>query len=139
MQNDIPLPMPTPDSKPYWEGLREGRLLIQKCGRCGKLRHYPRPVCDACFAMEFEWIAASGRGTVHSWTQTHHAFLPMFAADLPYVLVTVDLEEGVRMIARLKHGNGTVEIGALVECTFEIYNDDWTFPVFVPAVDVGAK
>jgi uncharacterized OB-fold protein len=139
MQSDIPLPMPTPDSKPYWEGLREGRLLIQKCGRCGKLRHYPRPVCDACFAMEVEWIEASGRGTVHSWTQTHHAFLPEFAADLPYVLVTVDLEEGVRMIARLKHGSGAIEIGALVECTFEIYNDDWTFPVFVPAVDVAAK
>jgi uncharacterized OB-fold protein len=139
MQNDIPLPMPTPDSKPYWEGLREGRLLIQKCGRCGKLRHYPRPVCDACFAMEVEWIEASGRGTVHSWTQTHHAFLPKFAADLPYVLVTVDLEEGVRMIARLRHGSDTIEIGALVDCAFENYNDDWTFPIFVPSVDVAAK
>jgi uncharacterized protein len=131
MQNNIPLPTPTPESAPYWKGLRESRLLIQKCGRCGKLRHYPRPVCDACFSMDVDWIEASGRGTVHSWTQTHHAFLPAFAHDLPYILVTVDLEEGVRMNARLRHDGRTIEIGAPVLCTFEAHDDAWTFPVFV--------
>jgi uncharacterized OB-fold protein len=131
MQNNFPLPTPTPESKPYWKALREGRLLIQKCGRCGKLRHYPRPVCDACFGMEVEWIEASGRGSVHSWTETHHAFLPAFERDLPYILVTVDLEEGVRMNARLRQDDGAIEIGAPVECAFEVQDDEWTFPVFV--------
>jgi uncharacterized protein len=130
MQNDVPLPTPSPDSEPYWKGLREHRLLLQKCGHCGKLRHYPRPVCDACFSMSFEWIEASGRGTIHSWTQTHHAFLPAFRSDLPYFLVTVDLEEGVRMLARLQT-KSAIEIGAPVECRFEAANAEWTFPFFV--------
>ena len=68
-----PVPEPTHESKPYWDGLQNGRLLLQKCGQCGKIRHYPRPVCDVCYSFEVKWIEASGRGTVHSWTITHHA------------------------------------------------------------------
>ena len=46
-----PLPEPTRDSKPYWDGLNEGRLLLQQCAACRRIRHYPRPVCDACYSM----------------------------------------------------------------------------------------
>ncbi len=76
--------------------------MLQSCGACGKVRHYPRPLCDACYSFDVRWIDAKGRGTVHSWTVTHHAFHPGFKADLPYVLVTVDLTEGVRMQAPLR-------------------------------------
>jgi uncharacterized OB-fold protein len=133
MHEDAPLPAPSPESAPYWTGLREGRLLIQKCTACGRLRHYPRPVCDACFSMQFDWIEASGRGTIHSWTRTHHAFLPVFKPDLPYVLVTVDLEEGPRMNARLRGDGQDPAIGAPVVCRFEVHDDDWTFPTFILA------
>ena len=92
-----PLPEPTRDSKPYWDGLNEGRLLLQQCAACMKTRHYPRPVCDACYSMEVAWIEASGRGRVHSWTVAHHPFHPGFKAELPYIVAIVDLEEGVRM------------------------------------------
>ncbi len=87
-------PQPTPDTQPYWDGLNAHRLRLQRCADCGKVRHYPRPVCDACYSMRVEWIDASGRGRVHSWTTTHHAFHPGFKPDLPYTLVTVDLDEG---------------------------------------------
>jgi uncharacterized OB-fold protein len=133
MHEDAPLPAPSPESAPYWAGLREGRLLIQKCIACGSLRHYPRPVCDACFSMQFDWIEASGRGNIHSWTRTHHAFLPVFKPDLPYVLVTVDLEEGPRMNARLRGDGLDPAIGAPVICRFEVYDDNWTFPTFILA------
>jgi uncharacterized OB-fold protein len=133
MHEDAPLPAPGPESAPYWAGLREGRLLIQKCIACGRLRHYPRPVCDACFSMQFDWIEASGRGSIHSWTRTHHAFLPVFKPDLPYVLVTVDLEEGPRMNARLRGDGQAPAIGAPVICRFEVYDDNWTFPTFILA------
>jgi uncharacterized OB-fold protein len=133
MHEDAPLPAPGPESAPYWAGLREGRLLIQKCIACGRLRHYPRPVCDACFSMQFDWIEASGRGSIHSWTRTHHAFLPVFKPDLPYVLVTVDLEEGPRMNARLRGDGQDPAIGAPVICRFEVYDDNWTFPTFILA------
>jgi hypothetical protein len=131
MNEDFPLPTPGPESAPYWAGLREGRLLIQKCGSCGKLRHYPRPVCDDCFSMQCDWVQVSGRGTIHSWTRTHHAFLPAFKADAPYILVTVDLEEGPRMNARLRGDGQDPAIGASVICQFEAHDDNWTFPSFV--------
>ncbi|MDT7950923.1 MAG: Zn-ribbon domain-containing OB-fold protein [Acetobacteraceae bacterium] len=122
------LPAPTPDSLPYWEGLRDGRLLLQRCAGCGVIRHYPRPVCAACFSTAVTWIEASGHGTVHSWTETHHAFLPSFSAALPYTLVTADLAEGGRLLARLVGSPAGLRIGAAVRCRFEPLGD-WAVPV----------
>jgi uncharacterized OB-fold protein len=86
-----PVPHPTPDTQPFWDGLARGEYLIQRCRDCGKLRHYPRPVCDGCWSMAHEWVPASGRGTVHSWTVCHHPFHMGFKAQSPYILLTVDL------------------------------------------------
>ncbi len=127
-----PVPERTHESKPYWDGLMAGRLLVQKCGRCGKLRHYPRPLCDACFSFDVEWIEASGRGTVHSWTIAHHAFNPGFKDELPYVLVTVDLAEGVRMQAPLRGvEDNHIRIGLPVRIAFETPTAGLTLPAFV--------
>ena len=95
-------PQPTPNalSAPYWEGLARGELLLQACARCGTLRHYPRLLCTDCFHDGVRWQRASGAGRIHSWTVAHHAFSPAFADDLPYTLVTVDLEEGPRALGR---------------------------------------
>jgi uncharacterized OB-fold protein len=126
-----PLPEPGRDSRPYWEALGEGRLVIQQCGACGKLRHYPRPVCDACYSMDATWRQVSGRGAVHSWTIAHHPFHPGFKDDLPYVLATVDLEEGVRMIAQLRGvAPEQIAIGLRVEVGFERATEQVTLPVF---------
>ena len=95
-----PAQIPTELSRPYWEGAAAGRLMIQRCAACGKLRHYPRLLCDTCYSDAVEWVEASRRGTIHSWTVSHHAFHPAFKAELPYTLVTVDLEEGVRALGR---------------------------------------
>jgi uncharacterized OB-fold protein len=60
------MPQPTPDTQPYWDGLNAHTLRLQRGADCGKVRHYPRPVCDACYSMRIEWIDASGCGRVHS-------------------------------------------------------------------------
>lgn len=95
-----PAPHPSPLTQPYWDGLKVGVLRVQQCGACGKLRHYPRYLCDACHSAEVAWKDCSGRGTVHSWTVAHHPFHPAFKAELPYTLVVVDIEEGVRAMGR---------------------------------------
>jgi uncharacterized OB-fold protein len=129
-----PVPEPTRDSRPYWDGLREGRLVIQQCGVCGKLRHYPRPVCDACYSMETTWRQVSGHGTVHSWTVAHHPFHPGFKSELPYVLVTVDLDEGVRMLAQIRGLEAdALAVGLPVTMIAERVTDELALPVFVPA------
>ena len=58
-------------------------------------------MCDVCFSLDDEWFTASGRGRVHSWTVCHHAFHRGFAVVTPYVLLTVELDDGVRMVAPL--------------------------------------
>ena len=89
-------------SAPYWEAARQGVFRIQKCGSCGKLRHYPQLVCDACHSLDYAWVEVSGRGKVHSWTVARHAFHPAFAGELPYALVTVELDEGPRALGRVE-------------------------------------
>lgn len=127
-----PVPEPSRDSKPYWDALAEGRLVIQQCAACGTLRHYPRPVCDACYSMDVTWRQVSGRGRVHSWTVAHHPFHPGFKGELPYVLATVDLEEGGRMVAQLRGvAPDDIAVDLPVEVAFERATDELTLPVFV--------
>ncbi len=126
---DKPAPHPTPLSAPYWEGAAQGELRLQRCTNCGKIRHYPQLLCDHCYSDQAEWIAASGRGTVHSWTVAHHAFHPAFKGDLPYTLVTVDLPEGPRALGRL---DGTPRLGLPVRVTFPKTQDGVALPLFVP-------
>jgi uncharacterized protein len=128
-----PVPEPTPESKPYWDALNEGRLMLQSCGSCGKIRHYPRPLCDACYSFDVRWIEAKGTGTIHSWTVTHHAFNPGFKAELPYVLVTVDLPEGVRMQAPLRGDAGVLKPGLPVRLLIELARDGLALPAFALA------
>ena len=133
---DKPLPEPTLDSQPYWDGLSEHRLLLQSCARCKKIRHYPRPVCDNCYSMDCAWTEASGKGTVHSWTVSHHAFHPGFKGDVPYVEVTVDLDEGVRIQSLLVDGaSEDLRIGMPVEVVFEDVTRNTTMAFFRRAED----
>ncbi len=125
-----PYPEITPLTAPYWEGLRAYRLRLQRCAACGKVRHYPRPLCDICYSFAVDWIDAAGIGTVHSWTVAYHAFHPSFKADIPYTLVTVDLLEGVRMQAPLRGDASGLKIGARVTLRFENVAADLTLPAF---------
>ena len=89
------------EGAPFWDALSEGNLRVQRCESCDTLRHYPSPMCGRCQSMQVAWSELSGRGTVHSWTVTHQTALPAFKDQVPYALVTVDLAEGVRMLAPL--------------------------------------
>lgn len=128
-----PVPEPSLDSRPYWEGLEQQKLMLQQCAGCGRTRHYPRPMCDACYSTEVRWITASGRGTVYSWTVTHQPFNPGFRDELPMVLATVDLEEGVRMLAHLREvAPEQVRIGLPVKVEFERAREGLTLPYLRP-------
>ncbi len=112
-----PLPPDLPLSRPYWEAARRGDLVVQRCAACGKLRHYPRLMCDACHSLGVQWQPLSRRGSIHSWTVCHHPFHAAFRDEVPYTLVTVDLEEGVRALGRWTGGAPT--IGLPVSGRFE--------------------
>jgi uncharacterized OB-fold protein len=118
------------DSLPYWEGLTKGELRIQRCSSCSKSVFYPRAICPHCFADQLTWIVASGKGTIYSYTVVHQAFGP-FAADVPFVVAIVELEEGVRMMTRIiDAAHEQIVVGTPVKVTFESVGEDLTLPYF---------
>lgn len=96
-----PLPVPGPDDAPYWEALERGVLVLQRCAACGTARHPPRPRCGRCASGEHRWEAASGRGTVHSFTVVRYPANHELADAVPYVVALVELDEGPRLISNV--------------------------------------
>lgn len=128
---ELPVPAITPDTAPYWDGAREGKLLLQRCLGCGALRFYPRHLCPGCWSESVEWVEASGRGRVHSFTIIHRPPAPAFAAQVPYVVALIDLEEGPRMMANvLGDGARQVRIDDPVRVTFEERAGGFKLPQF---------
>jgi uncharacterized OB-fold protein/acyl dehydratase len=94
-----PRPGITHDGRFFWEGIERGKLLIQRCVSCGKLRHPPGPMCPACQSLDWNTLEASGRGSVYSYVVAHHPPIPPFA--YPNVIALVELEEGTRLVSNL--------------------------------------
>lgn len=118
------------DSRPYWEGLAQGELRIQRCDACARAVFYPRALCPHCFSEQLSWIVASGKGTIYSYTVAHQAFGP-FADETPFVVAIVELEEGVRMMTRIIDApRERITIGAAVQVTFTTVGEHFTLPYF---------
>ena len=92
-------PVLSEDNEWWWEQAAQGKLVIQRCASCGALRHPPRPMCDQCHSNDWDFIEASGRGTICSYTVLHYPEFPGY--EYPLVIVLVDLEEGTRITAQL--------------------------------------
>jgi len=130
------LPRITPDSAPFWSALRERKLLLPHCLDCGEWHLPPGPVCPACFSDQLEWREASGRGRVSTWTVVHKAWFPAFAADVPYNVVQVELEEGPRLTASVVGlPNHRLAVGLAVCIDYEEVRAGMTLPRFRPMAD----
>ena len=128
----LPLPAPSPLSQPFWDGTREGRLLLQRCNDCGAYRWTPQHLCRDCHSEEYAWVETSGRGTLYSWSVVHRPPLPAFAPG--YVLAVVELDEGPLMLSNLVDCEpDAVAIGMPVEVVFERASDEITLYRFRPA------
>ncbi|HZJ28293.1 MAG TPA: OB-fold domain-containing protein [Acidimicrobiia bacterium] len=96
--------LPTPvglNAEFYERAATTGRLHFQRCDACGRWRHPPRFRCAGCGSELWSWSPASGRGRVFSWTVTHRPVDPAFAAELPYAVLVVEMDEGVRVVGSL--------------------------------------
>lgn len=132
-----PRPPLTRDNAFFFEGARQGRLLIQRCAACGRLRHPPRPACAHCRSFEWDSVQASGRGTVYSYVVVHHPQVPGF--DYPLPIAVVELEEGTRLVADLVGvAAQDVEVGMPVACELVAVDEELTLPMFRPTARTGA-
>ena len=96
-----PLPEVDAVSEPYWRSVAAADLMLQKCTRCLRFRFYPRSLCPYCWREGGEWTHVSGLGTLISFTRVSRAPLQVFRVDAPYVIGLIDLDERVRLMARL--------------------------------------
>lgn len=129
-----PLPTPDADSQAYWQGLRQGKLLLQHCADCGHVQFYQQAICRRCGGEHITHRPASGRGTVHSFSVVHRAPGPAFRQDTPYAVLLVELEEGPRMISSLSGADPEqVVFDMKVELVCEPVDSQITLPRFRPA------
>ncbi|MGV0037671.1 Zn-ribbon domain-containing OB-fold protein [Mycobacterium colombiense] len=125
-------PAITADTEFFWNGLRENKLLIQRCDGCGQLRHPPRPMCPRCRSLQWDAIESSGRGTVYSYVMPHEPRFPFF--EYPYVVVLVELEEGVRLVSNLTGVDpSAVTPGLAVQVYYQTFDDGLVLHQFRPS------
>ena len=126
-----PAPVVTDDSAVFWDAAAAGRLVGQRCGDCGVLRHPPRPMCPRCHSLHTEVVTLSGRGTLYSYAFLHHPQHPAFT--YPVMAALVDLDEGIRVVSNLTDvAKEDVRIGMRLEVHFVATEGGAQVPVFRP-------
>jgi len=129
-----PIPKPTPETRPFWEAAKQHKLMIQRCGDCGRHYFYPRPLCPHCFSRNVAWVQASGQGRLHTYVINHR--LPRnFPATGPVVIGIVELDEGARIMSNIigvDPDPAQLPCDLRVEVVFDDITDDVTLPKFRP-------
>lgn len=116
-------------STPFWEGIRNKQLVLQRCKECGAWLHPPRPMCPKCQSIEQEWVPSNGKGAIYSWVTLHESPHPAFKS--PYTVVLVEMDEGPRLVSNMIEGEPeALMVGMPVEVVFEDVADDLTLPKF---------
>jgi uncharacterized protein len=128
-----PLPAVTPEMREFFDGAREGRLMVQKCDSCGTMRFPAHDMCSKCNSTASRWVPVSGRGEIFSFNIMHQVYHPGFAGQVPYAVVVVELEEGCKFVSNLLGVKPhDIKCGMPVEVVFEKLSDEVSMPKFRP-------
>ena len=118
-------------SRPWWEASREERLLLPHCKECGKHFFRPEVACTHCFSLNWEWVEASGQGTLYSFSEIHRPPVPGFRT--PVIFAIVDLDEGPAIFSNVVDCSpDELKIGMRLKVTFDKLTDEITLPKFRP-------
>ncbi|MEE4354713.1 MAG: OB-fold domain-containing protein [Desulfatiglans sp.] len=131
MPDGMPLPVPTIDTKGFWDAAKRHELVIQRCLNCGTFRHTPIACCHVCQSFEYEWHRVSGKGIVYSYIICNHPVHPVLESRVPYNVVAVELPDAgnVRVSGNLLDcPEQEIYIGMPVEVTWEDIDDEVTLP-----------
>lgn len=129
-------PSPDDDSAPWWQGLREHRIVVQECDACAHRRLPRMPSCPWCASPQWHDVTAVGTGTVYSFVRAHRALTPAMTGEVPYAIAAVDLDGGGRVFARVEPA-GDAAIGRNVVARY-VDHGSWTELRFVAAA-AGAR
>jgi len=122
-----PDPVISLETVEYWQAAKDGKLLVKSCKSCGEVHFYPRAICPECLSDETEWLEATGRGHIYSYSV-------MRRADPPLAIAYVRLEEGVIMLTNIVDADlDALSVEMPVEVTFRETEGGQALPVFRPA------
>jgi uncharacterized protein len=128
-----PVPVPNPDTQPYWDALKDGKLKLCRCVDTGKWIHPPLERSRYTGGpVHFEEV--SGKGTIYSYIVVRQALIP--GREAPYVIALVDIAEqsGVRLSAYIDAAPEDVRIGQEVEARIvDLGDSGYRVPIFVPS------
>ena len=128
-QRTIPAPHVEEETRAYWEGINEGKLLLKVCRNCNSAHYYPRSICPHCGSDDTHFTETSGRGNIYS-------FSILRPAPIPYAIAYVTLEgTDVSMMTNIVNCDfDTLEVGQPVKvCFVETEGDGPSVPMFEPA------
>tara|TARA_B100001559_G_C15944932_1_gene369339 strand:- start:85 stop:492 length:408 start_codon:yes stop_codon:yes gene_type:complete len=131
---EIKKPRPTIDidSKTYWDGAKNKKLMIQYSLDTKEYFLYSKQLTNTTDSKNIEWREVSGKGKIYSYTVVHAPAGPAFKDDTPYIVASIELEEGARIISNVITEDVTnVSIGDRVKVIFEKQDDEFTIPKFV--------
>jgi uncharacterized protein len=128
-----PAPVVHPESAPFWHGLGEGRLELQKCDSCGTVRWPIAPVCWNCTSLDATWTPVATSGTVSAAVTVRRATgNQVWAEVVPFVSAMVDMADGLRLPGRIL-AESDVPAGTPVEAAWLDAGDGIGVLCFVPA------
>jgi uncharacterized protein len=124
------LPIPVPErnglSAPYWHGLRENVVKVQRNPKTGVYQWPAQWINHDDQTFDVEWVEVAPKGVIYSWTRVWHPVHPALREHGPYIVVVVELPHAgkVRLLGNLLGDpRQEVVIGAEVEAVFEHHND----------------
>ena len=127
-----PIPQPTPETQHFWDGCKDGKLLLQRCKDTGKAYFPPRPFSPYTGSKDVEVFEASGKAKLFSYVINHRP-AKGFEDEAPYAIAVVELDEGPRMMSRVIGVDpGAVRIGHSVRAQVLRTGED-ALLVFAPA------
>lgn len=128
-----PLPIPTPISAPYWEGLRAHELRLQRCEH-GHWLFFPRTHCPTCGSRHLQWHPVSGQGQIYTFTVARVPTMPEFTDEMPQLLAVIELDEGVHINTTLVGvASEQIRVGQRVRPVFDDRPGSVTLLRFTPA------
>jgi uncharacterized OB-fold protein len=125
----IAAPQGNPETKPFWDAARDGKLMVGRCTSCHRAHYYPRSICPFCFTEGTTLEPASGKATIYTLSITYRG------TPEPYAIGYVELEEGPRILTNFTGAAlESFQIGDAVKVVWTPTEDGAPpVPMFAPA------
>jgi hypothetical protein len=114
-------PVTSPETEPFWAGLRRNELLYQWCEPCGRVVFHPRAACPYCWRASLAWRKSAGRGHLYSFSETWPS-----RGGACRIFAIARLAEGFYMFAELQAQAGEASIGAAITTVYDAVAPDLT-------------